>query len=107
MVPDEKWLSFVGGKAWIAVTHDRNIRYRTIEVDALMNSGVRAFVLIGTGPHHELADAFVKAAPSLRDFVHSNTGPFIAKVYKRDASVKMWLSRERWKEIKQLKRRRT
>ncbi len=106
MVPDRERLSFVGERNWIAVTHDRNIRYKTVEVDTLMVAGVKAFVIIGAAPHLELAEAFVKAASSLRDFVHSNPAPFIAKVYKRDSSVKMWLTLEAWKERRQIKNRR-
>ncbi len=106
MVADQEWLSFVGERNWIAVTHDRNIRYKTVEVDTLMEAGVKAFVIIGTAPHLELARAFVKATPSLCDFVHSNAGPFIAKVYVRDSSVKMWLTLEAWKDMQQVKKRR-
>jgi len=96
----------VGERNWIAVTHDRNIRYKSVEVDTLMAAGVKAFVIIGAVPHLELAKGFVKATSSLRDFVHSNVGPFIAKVYMRDSSVKMWLTLEAWKEIQQVKNRR-
>jgi hypothetical protein len=42
---DEEWLSEVGRRQWVVLTKDERIRYREIERTALMNAGVRAFVL--------------------------------------------------------------
>jgi hypothetical protein len=45
---DEEWLSAVGPRGWIVLTKDTRIRYRAVERMALMQAGVRAFVL-GSG----------------------------------------------------------
>ena len=33
--PDEDWFALVGSKNWLAITKDRNIRYRTAELEAI------------------------------------------------------------------------
>jgi mRNA degradation ribonuclease J1/J2 len=35
-IPDAEWLSVVGEKRWVVLTHDKRIRYRPIERDALV-----------------------------------------------------------------------
>ena len=52
----------MGARGWVVLTKDRYIRRRELEIEALINAGVRAFVLTAadlTGP--EQAAVFVKA----------------------------------------------
>src|SRR5436309_3699266 len=42
---DVDWLPQVGERGWILLTKDKNIRKREIELRALKQAGVRAFVL--------------------------------------------------------------
>ena len=44
-VSDPEWLPEAGRNGWIVLTKDKAIRRRPNEMMALMNSGVRAFVL--------------------------------------------------------------
>jgi len=68
--PDEEWLREVGPRRWIVLTKDTQIRYRAHERAALMQAGVRAFVLIaGNLAGREMAEIFVKALPTIRRFV--------------------------------------
>lgn len=48
--PDEVWLEAVGRKGWIAVTHDRRIRYKPNELAAVVQHRVALLVVIGDAP---------------------------------------------------------
>jgi hypothetical protein len=81
---DVEWLHEVGRRGWIVLTRDTRIRYRSLERAALMQAGVRAFVLVAgnlSGP--EMATAFVTALPAIRRFVARYQPPFIARVTRR------------------------
>jgi hypothetical protein len=80
--PDETWLEAVGKRGWIALTHDRRIRYKTNERDAVIRHGVALLVIVGAAPFPELASSFVATLPAIQNFLHSHKPPFIAKVYR-------------------------
>jgi len=79
---DEVWLEQVGKRGWIALTHDRRIRYKPNERDAVMRHGVALLVIVGAAPFAELARAFVATLPRIEDFLVQHKPPFIAKVYR-------------------------
>lgn len=88
--PDVEWLPEVGRRGWIVVTKDKRISRNTLEVEALRNAGVGAFILSSdnlTGA--EIAEALVAAFPKMEEFVLANAKPFIAKFYK-DGRVIGW-----------------
>lgn len=80
--PDEVWLREIGGKGWVAVTHDRRIRYKPNEKNAVFENRVSLLVLVGHAQYSELAAAFVATEPKIRDFVAAHKPPYIAKVYR-------------------------
>jgi PIN like domain len=80
--PDEVWLAAVGARGWIGLTHDRHIRYKPNERDAVMRHGVPLLVVVGAAPFPELAHNFVVTLPRVRRFLVRNRPPFIAKVYR-------------------------
>jgi len=80
--PDDVWLAEVGRRGWIALTHDKRIRYKPNERDAVMQHRVGLLVIVGTAPFAELARAFVASLPSIEHFLESRAPPFIAKVYR-------------------------
>ena len=47
---DEEWLRAVGERGWIAVSHDRRIRYKPNELDAVVRHRVALLVVIGKVP---------------------------------------------------------
>jgi hypothetical protein len=55
--PDEEWLEAVGKRGWIALTHNRRIRYIPNQQDAVIRHGVALLVVIGKAPLPELARA--------------------------------------------------
>lgn len=87
---DVEWLPEVGRRGWVVVTKDKRISRNTLEVEALRNAEVGAFILSSdnlTGP--EIAVALVTAFPKIEEFVLANEKPFIAKFY-RDGRVVAW-----------------
>jgi hypothetical protein len=88
--PDEVWLKEAGKQGWIVLTKDTRIRYHAHEVAALLDSGVRAFVLTARGDltGAEMAAIFVKALPAIRRMAKETAPPFIARV-QRDGTVEI------------------
>ena len=81
---DEEWLPVVGQRGWVVLTKDKRIRYRTLERLALLQAGVRAFVLTaGSLQGAEMAKIFIKALPAIRRFIQTHAPPFIATVTRR------------------------
>lgn len=75
-------VSEIGKRSWIALTHDRRIRYKPNERDAVMRHGVDLLVIIGAAPFPDLARAFVTTVPRIERFLAGHQPPFIAKVYR-------------------------
>lgn len=105
--PDATWLEIVGRRGWVALTHDKRIRYKPNERDAVMRFCVPLFVLIGAAPLPDLARNFVASQQAVLRFLAANARPFIAKVFRPSGasnedlgrlagSVTMWLSRAEW-----------
>lgn len=80
--PDEAWLAEIGARGWIALTHDRRIRYKPNELDAVMRHRVALLVIIGAAPYPDLARDFVATLPRIERFLGRHAPPFIAKVYR-------------------------
>jgi predicted nuclease of predicted toxin-antitoxin system len=87
---DEVWLAEAGRQGWVVLTKDKNIRYRAIELQALLAAKVRAFVLTARGDLSgvEVGQIFVKALPAMKKLCASTKPPFIARV-SRDGSVSL------------------
>ena len=83
--PDEEWLRDIGKKGWIAVTHDRRIRYKPNELAAVIENRVALLVVIGQAPYPELALAFVNTYPRIESFIQKHQAPYIGKVYRPPA----------------------
>ncbi|MDD5450789.1 MAG: hypothetical protein PHT49_02690 [Desulfovibrionales bacterium] len=105
---DEDWLTQVGRKGWFCLTHDKRIRYKPNEIDAVMRAGVGLFILIGNMTHQELATNFISTIHKVTRFIEANNRPFIAKIKgstkkssfvssNRPGKVELWLSCDRWK----------
>ena len=89
---DEDWLAQVGNNGWVVLTKDRRIRYRELELTALLNAGVGAFILTaGNLKGEEMARIFVKALPAMNKFLTKHDRPFIANLTS-SGSVSMLFS---------------
>jgi len=78
---DEDWLRLVGANGWVAITHDKRIRYKPNELAAVEEHGVRLLVVVGKAPFPQLAKHFVDTVPRVDDFLNAHQPPFIGKVY--------------------------
>lgn len=79
---DAEWLGEVGINEWVAITHDRRIRYNPVAKHALLAANARVFVVIGHAPTSELAYNFVNILSKIISFIDHTPAPFIAKVYR-------------------------
>ncbi|MGH8513862.1 MAG: hypothetical protein ACREV8_07950 [Gammaproteobacteria bacterium] len=79
---DEDWLRIIGRRGWVAVSHDRRIRYKPNELAAVVRHRVRLLVVVGKAPFSQLARHFVTTVPRITKFLAKHTPPLIAKVYR-------------------------
>lgn len=79
---DEVWLQAIGERGWVALTHDRRIRYKPNELRAVVRHGVALLVIIGDAPYPDLAHNFVATLPRIERFLARTTPPFIAKAFR-------------------------
>lgn len=79
---DVDWLPHVGARGWILITKDKNIRKREIELRALKESRVRAFVLTASNLKGEdQARVLREALPSMvRLLRRTQAATFVARV---------------------------
>jgi hypothetical protein len=84
--PDEVWLQEIGRRRWIAVTHDRRIRYKPNELAAVKRHHVSLLIVIGKLPYPLLAQSFVATRYRIIEFLDQQTPPFIAKVCRPSAT---------------------
>ncbi len=93
-VRDEEWLGRAGQAGWLVLTKDDAIRRRPAERDALMEHGVRAFVLTTatlTGPQQ--VGRFIDNMHRMMQRAR-RPGPWICAVYERRV-VQVWPPVER------------
>ena len=79
---DSVWLREAGQQGWIVLTKDSRIRYRRNEMEALLSSGARSFVLVSSNlPGSEMAKIFVSALPAMKKLCAKQAAPFIAHIH--------------------------
>lgn len=84
--PDEEWLAEIGGRQWVAITHDARIRYKPNELSAVLRCNVALLVVEGVASHLDLARNFVATAVKIDRFLANHPPPFIAKIYRPTAA---------------------
>lgn len=90
--PDTQWLPRVGRKGWVVLMRDQKIGTRPLELQTLINAGVKAFVLTtGQLSNQQNFQIFIKAMPAICSMAESTSLPFIARVRPSGAV-------ERWKD---------
>ena len=103
--PDTEWLAVVGEKKWIVLMRDQNIGRRPLELEALLQAGVRSFVLVeGQLPDRENAKILVKAIPRMFGLISEHRFAFIARV-RRDSSIAIWKTVQTNKKVEAYPRR--
>jgi len=88
--PDEDWISLVGSKHWLAITKDKNIRYRAAELNAVKEYDAKVLVVRAknaTGP--EIADILIEARVRIQRFAQTHRAPFVAGI-DRSGRISMY-----------------
>jgi hypothetical protein len=79
---DDTWLAVVGQRGWVALSHDKRIRYKPNERAAVLTHRVRLLIIVGTVPFPLLAESFVATRHRIEAFLDQHQTPLIAKVYR-------------------------
>jgi hypothetical protein len=76
--PDEKWLARAGAEGWIVLMRDQRVRYRPLELQALREAGVAAFVFTaGQATAQQTADAVLRKLAAMVNISASERRPFL------------------------------
>lgn len=79
--PDEKWISLVGRKNWIAITEDRHIRYRTAEKLTIIDFKARVVVVRAKNMTGKQKGEFLAGALNkIQKYANENSPPFIVGI---------------------------
>ena len=92
--PDAEWIPEISRRGWVALTHDRRIRYNRLERDTIMRSGARVIVISSGNTRAEMAGILLEMHEKVLDFLRENEPPFIARLYRN--RIAMWLSHDNW-----------
>ena len=79
--PDEEWIDYVAGRRWVALTKDKNIRYRSAEIGAVKEFGARLLVIRAkntTGK--DVAEVLIRNRSKIEKFICEAEAPFIAGI---------------------------
>ena len=102
---DTEWLAVVGEKKWIVLMGDKTIGRRALELEALLEARVKAFVLTRGGLiASEQAKMLIDAMPQMLRMVEETRFPFLAKIYM-DGSVAIWKTEPKLQKGRKSKRR--
>ena len=88
--PDEDWLALVGRMGWVALTKDKNIRYRTAELESIRRNAARIIVIRAkNATGSDIAELLVKGRRRIARFVAKTVAPFVAAIdgRSRDTGV--------------------
>lgn len=75
--PDAAWLAKSSDNEWIAITHDKRIRYKPNELAAVIEHKAALLVIVGNAPLADLAANFVAMKDKVIAFVAGQERPFI------------------------------
>ncbi|MDH3692292.1 MAG: hypothetical protein OEU36_22900 [Gammaproteobacteria bacterium] len=79
--PDEDWISLVGTRRWVALNKDKNIRYRTAEIQAIKEHNARVIVVRAknaTGA--DIAEILIRSHERICRFAGRVPAPFVAGI---------------------------
>jgi len=89
--PDEEWISAVSRRGWVAVTRDRNIRYRTHEMNSIQNSAARVIVIrMKTATGEMIAEVLSRSMAGIARFAAATPAPFMVAVTSNGALWQIW-----------------
>lgn len=79
--PDEDWLKLVAREGWVALTKDKNIRYRAAEIAAIRKYGARVVVVRAkNATAADIAELLLKGKDRITRFAGRTEAPFVAGI---------------------------
>ena len=79
--PDEDWLELVGRNGWVAITKDKNIRYRRGEIQSIRTHRARVLVVRAKNATADaIAELLLKGRNRIVRFVAARGAPFVAGI---------------------------
>lgn len=80
--PDAEWLPVAGARKWVVLTKDKRIRFRPLELQAVIASKVRLFVLAGRGDQsgQGMIDLTLRNLRKMERVARKHPAPFIAGI---------------------------
>ena len=88
--PDEHWIELVAKNGWIAITKDKNIRYRHAEIESVKASGARVVVRAKNVTGSDLAILLIKHYQRIQDFARKNKTTFVVGL-DRNGKLSLYL----------------
>jgi len=73
-------LPILGERQWVLLTKDKNVRRNQLEVEAILNAGVRAFVVTATNLNHQRVGELLSRAMPKIVRICQRPGPFIYNI---------------------------
>ncbi|MGH9799395.1 MAG: hypothetical protein ACRD82_03445 [Blastocatellia bacterium] len=102
---DVEWLAVVGEKKWVVLMGDKAIGRHALELEALLEAKVKAFILTRGGlSAAEQSKMLTDALPQMLRMVEETRFPFLAKIYM-DGSVAIWKTEPKFQKGRKSKRR--
>jgi hypothetical protein len=77
---DVEFLPILGERGWILITKDKNVRRNRLEIEAILNSQLRAFVVTATNLNHEQVTQLISTSMSKIVRVSRRPGPFVCNI---------------------------
>jgi hypothetical protein len=69
-----------------------------------MEHGVRAFFIIGKGPHPAMAAAVLRNIKGVKNLIREQPTPFAARIYQERNEVNLWVTHRQWTEGRRIGR---
>ena len=89
--PDEEWIGSVARRGWVAVTRDRNIRYRTHEMNSIRENAARVIVIrMKAATGEAIAGVLCRSVSRIARFVAATPAPFVVAITSNGALRQIW-----------------
>ena len=84
--PDEDWIELVAAQDWVALTRDKNIRYRAGEIEAVRYHSARVIVIRAkNSTAQDQADIIIKNHTKILRAIEKHRAPFILGIDRHGA----------------------
>ena len=89
--PDEEWVRSVAGREGLRSPKDRNIRYRTHEMNSIRDSAARVIVIrMKAATGEAIAEVLCRSMPRIARFVAATPAPFVVALTSNRALRQIW-----------------